>query len=124
MFYSNRSAAHAGKMDYENAAKDAALCCQKKPDFTKGWFRLANAYYEQGEYVKASQAILDGAKYDTKGDTFDMLRGEIAYHHYYTTAKKQLKNGKYAEALATIKAGQKLDALFKLMKRGERPAFG
>lgn len=122
VFYSNRSAAHAGKMDYENAAKDAALCVQKKPDFTKGWFRLANAYYEQGEYVKASQAILDGAKYDTKGDTFDMLRGEIAYHHYYTTAKKQLKNGKYAEALATIKAGQKLDFNNEKLKEQLREA--
>jgi stress-induced-phosphoprotein 1 len=96
-------------MDYENAAKDAALCVQKKPDFTKGWFRLANAHYEMGDYGSAADAILSGTKYDSKGNVFDMLRGEIAYHHYYTTAKKAIKNGEFKKALATIKAGQKID---------------
>jgi stress-induced-phosphoprotein 1 len=96
-------------MDYENAAKDAALCVGRKPEFVKGWFRLANAHYEQGDYEKAADAILKGTKYDTKGNIFDMLRGEIAYHHYYAVAKKMIKKGDFKGALATITVGQKVD---------------
>lgn len=95
-FWSNRSAAYAGKMDFENAAKDAAECCKVKPVFMKGteffllfktswllkvragWFRLANAHYELGNYEEASAAILNGTKWDKKGDAFDMLRGEVS----------------------------------------------
>jgi len=108
-FWSNRSAAHAGKMDFENAAKDAAQCCKVKPTFMKGWFRLANAHYELGNYEEASKAILSGTKWDTKGDAFDMLRGEIAFHHFYQKGKKAIKEGNYKDAVAIIKAGQQVD---------------
>lgn len=108
-FWSNRSAAYAGKMDFENAAKDAAECCKVKPVFMKGWFRLANAHYELGNYEEASAAILNGTKWDKKGDAFDMLRGEIAFHHYYQKGKKAIKAGNFKEAVAIIKKGQQVD---------------
>lgn len=108
-FWSNRSAAYAGKMDFENAAKDAAECCKVKPEFMKGWFRLANAHYELGNYEEASKAILSGTRFDKKGDAFDMLRGEIAFHHYYQKAKKAIKAKDFQLAVKTIKEGQRID---------------
>lgn len=108
-FWSNRSAAYAGKMDYENAANDAAQCCKVKPEFMKGWFRLANAHYELGNYEEASKAILAGTRFDKKGDAFDILRGEIAFHHFFQKAKKALKAKDFRLAVDTIKEGQKID---------------
>jgi stress-induced-phosphoprotein 1 len=108
-FWSNRSAAYAGKMEFEKAAEDAAECCKVKPEFMKGWFRLASAQYELGQYEEASAAILSGSKWDKKGDAFDVLRGDIAFHHFYQKAKKQLKAGQYKAAVQIIKDGQRID---------------
>jgi len=123
-FWSNRSAAYAGKMDFENASKDAAECCRVKPEFMKGWFRLANAHYELGNYEEAAKAILSGTRFDKKGDAFDMLRGEIAFHHYYQKAKKALKAKDFKLAVTMIKDGQKIDfqneKLKELLPEAER----
>lgn len=108
-FWSNRSAAYAGKMEYDKAAEDAAQCCKIKPEFMKGWFRLASAHYELGNYEEASKAILSGSKWDKKGDAFDILRGEIAFHHFFQKAKKAIKAKNFKLAVATIREGQKID---------------
>ena len=45
---SNRSAAHQGKKMWAEAAADAAQCIALKPDFVKGYTRLANAQKKRG----------------------------------------------------------------------------
>jgi len=60
VYFSNRSACHAGKKDWAAAAKDAKDCIKVNPSFIKGYYRLANAQSEQNEYDLALSTIKQG----------------------------------------------------------------
>lgn len=62
VLYSNRSAAHASKKDYENALADAEKVVEIKPDWPKGWSRKGTAAHGLGDLVKASDAYEEGLK--------------------------------------------------------------
>ncbi len=64
ILFSNRSAAHASKLDWDNALKDAEKTTELKPDWPKGWGRKGAALYGMGDLVGASDAYEEGLKLD------------------------------------------------------------
>lgn len=62
VLYSNRSAAHASKKDYENALADAEKVIEIKPDWPKGWSRKGTAAHGLGDFLKANDAYEAGLK--------------------------------------------------------------
>lgn len=57
---SNRALCYAAVKDWGRSREDALLVTQLKPDFMKGWFSLAKAYWKEGSPV-AAQKELDKA---------------------------------------------------------------
>ncbi|PQE22727.1 stress-induced-phospho 1 protein [Rutstroemia sp. NJR-2017a BVV2] len=64
ILYSNRSAAYASKRDYENSLKDAEKCTELKPDWAKGWGRVAAAKQGTGDLLGAHDAYEEALKLD------------------------------------------------------------
>mmetsp|Transcript_21248 Transcript_21248/g.29789 ORF Transcript_21248/g.29789 Transcript_21248/m.29789 type:complete len:263 (+) Transcript_21248:204-992(+) len=64
VYFSNRSASYAGKKDWENAVMDAKECIRLNPSFIKGYYRLATAQYEMGDFDAASSTIKQGLNVD------------------------------------------------------------
>lgn len=62
VYYSNRSAAKTAKKDYAGAIEDGKLCIRCKPDWNKGYFRLANAQKLSGDFLSAYQTVQKGLK--------------------------------------------------------------
>lgn len=56
MYYSNRSAAFNALKDYERALKDAQSVIRMKPNWVKGWARLAVAHFGLHQYSHAKEA--------------------------------------------------------------------
>lgn len=66
ILYSNRSAAHASKKDWDNALKDAEKTTELKPDWPKGWGRKGTALFGKGDLLGANDAYEEGLKLDPK----------------------------------------------------------
>ena len=64
VFYSNRSASHAGLGDWDLAAVDAKECIRLDPSFLKGYFRLATAQLELQDYPAAMATLRQGLSMD------------------------------------------------------------
>jgi stress-induced-phosphoprotein 1 len=64
ILYSNRSAAHASKKDWESALADAEKTTQIKPDWVKGWGRKGAALHGKGDLLGATDAYEEGLKVD------------------------------------------------------------
>ncbi|KAF4125014.1 stress-induced-phosphoprotein 1 [Geosmithia morbida] len=64
ILYSNRSAAHASKKDWDSALSDAIKATEIKPDWPKGWGRKGAALHGKGDLVGANDAYEAGLKYD------------------------------------------------------------
>jgi len=77
IYYSNRCAAYAGMGNFEAAKADGERCVATNPGFVKGYFRLASALKELGDFVNAEKTIKRGLQ--VQGDHPDLLRlrGEI-----------------------------------------------
>ena len=60
ILFSNRSAAHASKRDYESALKDAEKVTEIKPDWAKGWGRKGAALHGKGDLEAAKEAYEKG----------------------------------------------------------------
>lgn len=56
VFYSNRSACHAGLDEPKEALRDADACVKLAPAFAKGHGRRATALYMMGSYVESEAA--------------------------------------------------------------------
>lgn len=65
IFFSNRSASHAGVQDWENSVKDAKECIRLEPEFIKGYYRLATAQLESKDYDAAEATIKQGLAIDS-----------------------------------------------------------
>ena len=62
VYYSNRAAAKTAKGDYNGAIEDGKLCIRCKPDWNKGYFRLATAQQKSGDYLAAYNTVQKGLK--------------------------------------------------------------
>lgn len=60
----DRSAAFAEQDEFANALRDAQYCVFLKPDWAKGYSRLAAALYNLGRYPECLQAVEGGLKLD------------------------------------------------------------
>ncbi|GKY94301.1 hypothetical protein MPSEU_000395900 [Mayamaea pseudoterrestris] len=60
VYYSNRSACHAGLKQWAEAARDAKECIRLDPSFVKGYYRLALALKELADYETATHALRQG----------------------------------------------------------------
>uniref|UniRef100_A0A6U4EFJ5 Uncharacterized protein n=1 Tax=Phaeomonas parva TaxID=124430 RepID=A0A6U4EFJ5_9STRA len=64
VYYSNRAAVHHAKGEYTQAESDARECLRRKPDFVKGYYRLAQAQIEQGQLDEAEKSLKAGLNVD------------------------------------------------------------
>jgi len=64
VFFSNRSAAYASKKDFAKAKADGEQCIKLKPDWSRGYSRLALAQYNLKEYEAAIKTYQAGLKVD------------------------------------------------------------
>lgn len=66
VYFSNRAAVHFAKGDHALAVEDARECLKRKPDFVKGYYRLALAQIEMGELDEAEKTLRGGLQVDGK----------------------------------------------------------
>lgn len=66
VLYSNRSAAYAGAKKYEEALVDARKCVDLKPDFAKGYGRMALAQYNLNKLIDAKKSYQQGLTHDSQ----------------------------------------------------------
>lgn len=64
VYYSNRSACHAGNSQWQEATKDAQECIRISPTFIKGYYRLAAAQIELNELDEALKTVKTGLQRD------------------------------------------------------------
>mmetsp|Transcript_26816 Transcript_26816/g.63031 ORF Transcript_26816/g.63031 Transcript_26816/m.63031 type:complete len:259 (+) Transcript_26816:201-977(+) len=64
IFFSNRSASHAGLQEWESAIRDAKECIRLNPEFIKGYYRLATAQLESKDFDSAEATIRQGLGID------------------------------------------------------------
>jgi histone-lysine N-methyltransferase SETD3 len=57
IFYSNRSACHLARGNYQMALKDAVKCTELDPTYVKGYYRAALAHYEMNQLETALNMI-------------------------------------------------------------------
>ncbi|KAL5508107.1 STI1 [Sanghuangporus vaninii] len=91
VLYSNRSAAHAGKKDWQAALEDAEACIKANPSWSKGYARKgaalhgahkwdeAIAAYKEGLKLEDSPALRKGLKEVEEAKTMDSSDPENAY---------------------------------------------
>jgi len=64
VYFSNRSACRGGKGQWDEAASDARECLRLNPNFLKGYYRLAAAQIELGEFEGAGVTVRSGLRAD------------------------------------------------------------
>lgn len=64
VLYSNRSAAYASLKQWDEAIEDAKKTVELKPDWGKGWNRLATAHLGVNDFKSAKDAFEAGLKVD------------------------------------------------------------
>jgi len=75
LYYSNRSAAYAGALNWEKALEDGTKCVETKPDWAKGYFRKGLAEFELKKYDQCVKTLKDGLVVEpTNTDLKDKLR--------------------------------------------------
>lgn len=116
-YWSNRSASYAGMGDWQNAANDAAECIKVDKGFIKGYFRLALAQKNLGQYEAAVDTIKKGLTVDVLNQDLKSMAKECEEQlrlqkvsAIVETANKQAAERDYASCIKTIEAGLRIDA--------------
>mmetsp|Transcript_8030 Transcript_8030/g.19753 ORF Transcript_8030/g.19753 Transcript_8030/m.19753 type:complete len:256 (+) Transcript_8030:144-911(+) len=86
IFFSNRSASHAGLQDWESAIKDAKECIRLNPEFIKGYYRLATAQLESKDYDAAEATIKQGLGLDANHSQLTKLLRNTKLYRKAATA--------------------------------------
>ena len=68
VYYSNRSACHASKGDWQLSLEDAQTCVAKDPKFMKGYYRLSIAQIEIQKYDDALVTVTAALKIEPEND--------------------------------------------------------
>jgi len=75
LYFSNRSAAYAGLLNWEKALSDGSKCIQLKGDWAKGYFRKGLAEFEMKKYDASVNTLKQGLSVEpTNTDIRDKLR--------------------------------------------------
>lgn len=85
--YSNRSAVFQVQKKFAKAEKDARSCLEIKPDFVKGYIRLALAQRKQGKFEDAATTINDGLKRAPDDPDLKKAEGQVEKAKTKTQAK-------------------------------------
>merc|ERR1712168_213779 len=80
VFYSNRSAAYAGKGDYENALQDAKKTIELKSDYGVGYSRLGASLSYLGRNDEALEAYKTGLKHDPENTQLKAKHNMMSYY--------------------------------------------
>jgi len=111
-FFSNRSAAYAALLMWEEAAEDGRSCVKVNKNFIKGYFRLAVALREMKKYKEAVDNIkmglaVDPGNADLKKQASEMedLMRKDRVAGLTAKAKEQMQAGELKECLASCDRG-------------------
>jgi len=77
VYFSNRSASHGGKGDWADAATDAKECIKLNPSFVKGYYRLATAQTELGNWDAAIATIKQGMNVEPDNSQLSKLLRQV-----------------------------------------------
>lgn len=77
VYYSNRSAVYASMKDYDNAVRDAESVIRMKPEWVKGWARLAVAYFGLEQYSHSVDAYKQALKIEPDDNTLVSGRNQV-----------------------------------------------
>lgn len=86
VFFSNRSASHGGKGDWQASSDDAKECIRLDPSFIKGYYRLAAAQMELKEFDGALATIRQGLALDK--DNAQLLKQMRTVKHLKKESQK------------------------------------
>lgn len=94
IFFSNRSASHAGLRQWSKAIDDAKECIRLDPQFIKGYYRLATAQIEAKDLAGAESTIKQGLSLDADNtQLLKVLRSIKLHKKAADDAKKTATNG-------------------------------
>mmetsp|Transcript_25013 Transcript_25013/g.36932 ORF Transcript_25013/g.36932 Transcript_25013/m.36932 type:complete len:256 (-) Transcript_25013:140-907(-) len=68
IYYSNRSACHSSLKAWDAAIQDASTCISKNPSFVKGYYRLAVAHTELGNFDDAQKVLQEALRIDSENE--------------------------------------------------------
>ena len=77
VYYSNRSAVHALKQNWQAALDDANICVAKDPKFVKGYLRLVTAQISMNYFDEAESNLKIVESLEPENQTVPKLRREI-----------------------------------------------
>jgi tetratricopeptide (TPR) repeat protein len=77
IYYSNRSASQALKLNWKDALEDATTCIAKDPSFGKGYLRLGSAQIALGNVTEAESALKDAERFFPDNPITHDLRDEV-----------------------------------------------
>ena len=97
--YHNRGCKHLDNQRYEDAIDAFTKTINKYPDFTKAHYRLAQAYFEQGDdLVAAEESIKETLKLDLNYQPAHTLLGDIK-QEYHNRGIVHIETGEYNKAI-------------------------
>jgi hypothetical protein len=88
---------------WKESAADAEKCVSKDPKFIKGYYRLAAAQAELGQYEDAIQTVTVGLSKEP-GKKYSHLSSAFAYMPIYLCCLIDIDNDLLAKQLKTIRA--------------------
>ena len=77
IYYSNRSASHALKLNWKDAFDDATTCIGKDPSFGKGYLRLTSAHIGLGNLTEAETVLRIGERFFPDNPEINKLRNQV-----------------------------------------------
>jgi len=97
--YSNRSAAHQGLKNWVEVEKDARACLHIKPEFIKGYKRLALAQRKLGNLKGALETVEAGLKREPKNKELAKTRQKVKQEIAVAAKKSNLVDQKLFKAV-------------------------
>lgn len=76
-YYSNRSASYAGLGDWAKAAEDGENCIRVNKKFIKGYFRLATALENSGNFKKAVDTLTMGLAVEPRNKDLNTMKSKL-----------------------------------------------
>jgi len=104
IFFSNRSASHSGLQEWDQAIKDSKECIRLKPEFIKGYYRLATAQMETKSYDAAEATIRQGLALEAENTQLVRVLRSVKLHKKATTAALSPNNTNTSSTAVTAGA--------------------
>lgn len=104
IFFSNRSASHSGLQEWDQAIKDSKECIRLKPEFIKGYYRLATAQMETKSYDAAEATIRQGLALEAENTQLVRVLRSVKLHKKATAAALSPNNTNTSSTAVTAGA--------------------